>query len=34
MLVVSDKASEELGKVLESNQATGKNLIIYFAGAA
>lgn len=34
MLVVSDKASEELNKVLGSDQASGKDLIIYFAGAA
>ena len=32
MLVVSDKASEEIQKVLEGTQAKGNNLIIYFQG--
>ncbi len=32
MLVVSDLAKENLQKVLESDQAKGKNLIIFFQG--
>ena len=32
MLVVSDKASEEIQKVLTSTKAQGNNLIIYFQG--
>jgi hypothetical protein len=33
MLVVTDSASTELSKVLQSEQAKDKNLILYFAGA-
>ncbi len=33
MLVVTDKASEELKKVLESDNSKGKYLILYFQGA-
>lgn len=33
MLIVTDKASEELKKVLESDQAQGKGLVIYYQGA-
>jgi hypothetical protein len=33
MMVVTDSASTELRKVLESEQAKNKNLIFYFAGA-
>jgi len=33
MLVVTDNASTELKKVLQSEQAKKKNLILYFAGA-
>lgn len=32
MLSVSDTASEEFGKVLDSQQATGKHLILFFQG--
>jgi hypothetical protein len=32
MLVVSDKASEEIQKVFAQPQAKGSNLIIYFQG--
>jgi len=34
MLVVSDTASQELSKVMGSDQAQSKNLIIFLAGAA
>ncbi len=33
MLIVTDKASEELQKTLESDQAKDKGLIIYYQGA-
>jgi hypothetical protein len=33
MLIVTDSASTELKKVLESDQAKDKNLVFYFAGA-
>lgn len=33
MLVVTDNASTELQKVLQSDQGKNKNLIFYFAGA-
>jgi len=33
MLVVTDNASTELTKVLQSDQAKDKYLILYFAGA-
>jgi Fe-S cluster assembly iron-binding protein IscA len=33
MLVITDKASEELKKVLESEMAKDKYLLIYFQGA-
>ncbi len=33
MLSISDKASTELAKVLESPKASGKNLILYYMGA-
>jgi len=33
MLIVTDKASEELQKVLASDQAEGKGLILYYQGA-
>ena len=33
MLIVTDKASAELQKVLGSEQAKGKGLIIYYQGA-
>jgi hypothetical protein len=32
MLKISDKASEELTKVLESEQAQGKHLVLFFRG--
>ena len=33
MLVITDSASAELKKVLESEQALNKQLIIYYQGA-
>lgn len=33
MLVITDSASTELAKVLQSDQAKDKYLILYFAGA-
>lgn len=33
MLNVTDKASEELLKVLESDKAKGKNLVIFYRGS-
>jgi hypothetical protein len=33
MLQVSDTASVELNKVMESDQARGKHLILYYMGA-
>ena len=32
MLVVTDKASTELQKILGGSQAKGNNLVIYFQG--
>jgi len=33
MIDITEKASQELKKVLDSDQAKGKNLIIYYMGA-
>jgi hypothetical protein len=33
MLVVTDRASEELKKVMTSEMATNKYLVLYFQGA-
>jgi hypothetical protein len=33
MLIVTDKASEELQKILASDQAKGKGLVLYYQGA-
>jgi hypothetical protein len=33
MLVITDTASEKLKEVLESDQAEGKELVLYYQGA-
>ena len=33
MMIVTDSASNELKKVLQSEQAKDKSLVLYFAGA-